>query len=542
MRARFYTAPVPQPTEVPFEDIAPILGMDGNAPLFNMGQGKAVYLYNIVPADYGCRTREGHRVWAQNISANKPINTVLPFTGRVADLSLARLFAVTSDGIYNITTQGTDNPTITVTFPDQSVGAGFCESIHFTDATGNQVLIVADSLNGMYEYDPNGSVWTKLSTEITGVDPTKVAFVTQHKGRIWMIERDSPDAWYLPVGAKAGAATKFQFGSKMRHGGYLVALLNWSIDGGEGLDDYLLAISKSGDLLAYKGSDPAQASTWSLVGNWYIGDTPAGRRIGAEVGGDTLVVSAFGVTSAARLLQGVDPTRFERNVTGKITRLVRDAIQAKGDMNYWQMVKLPEESSLTINSPKKPNERHIQFFLNLNRTSEESGGGWGLWRDLPATHFETFLGSVYFGTEGGTVCQMIGSLDNVDINNQGGEPVNFSLLTRFSSFDAPGVYKQLQYIRPQFLSTAVVEASCRAVYDFDITELRNPPALNPPPEGAIWNTDRWDQALWSGLASDYVLSGASGYGRKAAISIQGNATTRLTLLGVEGTWTRWNFL
>ena len=545
MRPQFYTAR-PQPVvENPFDLPAPVQGMDGTVPLHNMPPGKAVYLYNIYPSEYGCRTREGHRTWAQNLSGGQAVKTIIPFLGQEGDFSLSRLFAATSTGIYNITTLGEDNPAPVVTFPSVLGYAGYCEWIHFTDPSANQTVLVADGENGLYEYNPTGSTWTKLTTEITFPDsttPADIVFITSHKERIWLIAKNSADAYYLPTGAKYGAATKFQFGSKFRYGGLLVGLWDWSVDGGEGVDDYLLAISKGGDLLAYRGSDPSQSSEWDLVGRWFIGPPPAGRRIAVPVGGDTLVLSEYGLTSVSNLMQGVDPSRVERNVTGKITRIIREAIKKKKDSPCWQAIVLPEEGLFLVNSPCDPNERPIQYVLNLNRVSQDTGGGWGLWRNIASTCFDTFQGKVYFGTSDGKVEQMNGSLDNVAIDGTGGVAVQFSMLTGFSHFSAPAVYKQIQWIRPQFIAETLVTASCRAVYDYDLQELANRSGLNPAPSPYQWDVGEWDVSLWSGISSDFVLSGGYSYGREVAISIQGEARSRLTLVSIEGTWTKWNFL
>lgn len=544
MRPSFYTALAQQEVAIPFDQVAPVRGMDGTVPIHNMPEGVALFLYNILPSDYGCQTRLGYRTWAQNLSGSLVTKSLIPFIGQVGDFSTSRLFAATKNGIYDVTSIGADNPAAVVTFGDQTDPAGWISHLHFTDPNGQQVILLADSRNGMYEYDPTGSTWTKYTTEITFPDattPADIEFLAIHKGRLWLIARDSADAYYLPVGTKAGVATKFQFGSKMAHGGYLVGLWNWSIDGGNGLDDYLLAQSKGGDILVYQGTDPAQADKWNLVGRWFIGPPPAQRRGAQEVGGDTVLLSSFGLTSAAALLNGIDPTRVERNVTGKITRLVRSAIKTKADQDYWQVTTLPEEGLLLINSPKGANERHIQFVLNLNRVSEDEGGGWGLWRDVPGTVFATYNNEVYFGTTDGRVCVMRGSLDEVDIDGLGGLPVNFSALLRYSHFQHPGMYKQVQWMRPQFISGSAISIASKAFYDYRLGEEN----LLPVPTGngaAKWDAAEWDKALWSGTLSAYRLSGGSGYGREAAIYIQGQASSRATMASVEGTYTPWKFL
>jgi hypothetical protein len=45
------------------------------------------------------------------------------------------------------------------------------------------------------------------------------------------------------VNALYGTVTSWDFGSKFKHGGNLVGLWSWTVDGGIGIDDYLVAIA-----------------------------------------------------------------------------------------------------------------------------------------------------------------------------------------------------------------------------------------------------------------------------------------------------------
>ena len=530
----------PQPSLLQFQnEVAPVMGMDGTVPLNNMRPGVAVYLYNLLPAEYGCRTRPGYRIWAQNL-AGGPVHSLIPFTSEVFGGLDNRLFAATRNGIYDITTQGQDNPTAVVTFADQSAEAGFCSFIHHTNAAGLQVLLVADSRNGLYEYNPSGSVWTKYTTEITGLDPSKVAFIMNHKERIWLIENEQSDAYYLDIGARAGAATKFQFGSKMKYGGFLVGLYSWSADGGDGVDDYLVAVSKGGDVMVFRGRDPSAADSWDMVGVWFIGKVPENRRVGVEDGGDLLLLSIFGITSLATLMSGMNPAKIERSTSAKISRFIREAVKAKIDLPYWQIKPLREESLMVVNSPRLSNEANIQYALNLNRLGEESGGGWGLMRFLPATTWESFNAETFFGTEDGSVGQFTGALDGVDINGLGGDPVQFSGLLRFTNYGDPR-YKQVQYMRPAFITTNILETDVRAIYDYDLNEGITP-ISGVTDASAKWDVSNWDQAVWSGLATVGRVESSFGYGRSVAVAVRGSAVDRATLVNVEIAWQPWDFL
>ena len=148
--------------------------------------------------------------------------------------------------------------------------------------------------------------------------------MVQHKLRIWLIERNSNKAWYLPIRAVSGDATEFFFGSKFRHGGELVGLYNWTVDGGTGRDDHLIAISREGDVIPWTGEDPADAMTWTSTGVFFIGRIPAGRKVAAEYGGELFMLSYLGLTTLSDLLRGGNPEDPFRNQIGfHIARLLR---------------------------------------------------------------------------------------------------------------------------------------------------------------------------------------------------------------------------
>ena len=539
MLARYRTSQPQQQIGVPFGEPAPVNGIDDNASLYGMPAGTAIYLYNLVPGPYGCLTRPGYRTWAQNLSGGA-VRGLIPFTGLKEDGTESRLFASTTNGIFDVSTQATDNPSAVVVFPDQTGQAGFVQFVNYTDSSGLQTVLVADGQNGLYEYDPTGPIWVKYNnTMLQGVDPTKVVFILVHKNRLWFIEKDSADAWYLPVGQKQGTATKFQFGVKFRYGGNLVGLFPWTIEGGSGADDYLLATSRAGDLLAYQGEDPAQSSTWRLVGSWFIGQVPTCRCAGLVTGGDTLLLSVFGVISVASLLQGLEPTKIDRNITGKVSNLLQQQLKTKITEPHWQIKILPEEEVIVVTVPTVNSEAPIQFVLNVNRLSEGPGGGWGIWRGLPMTAVETYLQSTFFGTKDGKVHQLFGSLDDVAINGVGGSVIPFSGLLRYTDDGMPAKYKQVTFLRPVFQSSNI-SFSSKALYDFDIREIIS--SLPAPEAGnrGQWDLSNWDQAVWSGQSVFRPVQGTGGYGVNFAVAIRGETNARSTLIAVEGEWVPWN--
>jgi hypothetical protein len=58
-----------------------------------------------------------------------------------------------------------------------------------------------------------------------------------------------------------------------------MAMADWSIDAGIGIDDYAAFISDQGEVALYKGSDPTSATTWALVGTFWVGARSAGAAL-----------------------------------------------------------------------------------------------------------------------------------------------------------------------------------------------------------------------------------------------------------------------
>jgi hypothetical protein len=116
-------------------------------------------------------------------------------------------------------------------------------------------------------------------------DTANFAAVMVWKSRVWLVEKGSTRAWYSGINAIYGTYTSFDFGSKMRSGGPLANLYDWSYDGGSGMDSLLVAISTAGDVVIYGGTDPTSAATFGLKGSWSLGGVPAGRNIATANGG-----------------------------------------------------------------------------------------------------------------------------------------------------------------------------------------------------------------------------------------------------------------
>jgi hypothetical protein len=470
-----------------------------------------------------------HQV-ALDDGAGISVNTIIPFDGTAADGSEDRLFAASNEGIWDCSVKGA-TPVLKTTFSTQTAEAGYGVFITYITDSGTKVMMFADSLNGLFTYTVSSDSWAQ-TTGITGATEANINFITVHKQRIWLIERDSPDAWYLGIGAISGAATQFFFGSKLKNGGALRGLFSWTVDGGLGVDDFLVGVSGAGDVVVYKGDDPGSAATWAIRGVYYIGTLPKGPNFATEQGGELYLLSTFGVISMSDLLNGVAVASSQQdNTTARIAGELRQRLSKEGSSSGWAIRSIPSEGGILISTPGSAVQRPIQYYYNLTI------GGWGFWRDVDIRSFNTWKSTVVFGDGLLRVLFMNRDIDDVPLSPTpgtiNGAPIEFSLLTSFSSLDDPATFKRVKFLRPDVISVQEPVFATAARYDYALVE-GTIPISSPSFRDSLWDADTWNVAVWgsSNFAKGFdTVYGATGIGRTVAIAYRGEAYKPFTLIG-----------
>jgi hypothetical protein len=524
---------------------APDGGIDLRSAIDHQELNFCVYTYNLIPSDYGMRVRDGYREWEIDVESAPDlgfgVHTLIPFDSVDENGVGDKLFAVTNEGIWDVTDYDTA-PLQVATFANQDPDAGYGTFTHYVNQAEDDVLFYADNINGLWEYD--AGAWT-VPTGITGIDVADIKFVMSHKDNVWFALKGSTIGYYLPILANSGQVSEQYFGDKFQHGGTLEGLFSWTVDGGAGVDDILVVVSHAGDVIMYTGAGP-DAATWSMRGLYYIGEIPNTPRFGSESGGELYLLSSYGVVSMGDLLKGVDTAAIlaaegaQHSLAFRVAGLIREDMKAKIDLRGWDVQLLPSEGGILISTPTAGSDAPIQYFYNL------ASRGWGIWRGVPLTAFAPYSDHVYLGTADNRVMKMDVTVDNLLLTLPEGDTVNgqdieFSILTAYSSMGLDAVYKKVVLIRPDFLATLAPSHQSQARYDFDISEADATSALNPPVTGiseGIWGENdvgpsNWDQAVWSTTnPTTYPTIGASwGTGRYVAIATKGFTRTTTRVLG-----------
>lgn len=507
------TRPVPVLPPTSVNQVDPLVAMDPR---------DAIFMYNMISFRYGTKVRQGYKQWATTVGPGG-VKTILPYTGSV--LLKDRLFAMGTDGIYNVSTS-VAAPAVAFSFSGGATtnsGIGIWQAV---TTTAGFFAAYCDEDKGYHLYTESTDTWAAVTgAQVTGVDPATFCFVMSFKERLWFIQKGTSSAWYLPTGAILGAATQFNFGNKFKHGGTLQALYTWTIQGSAGPQNYLVAISSSGEILIYGGNDPSDATNFAIIGSWYIGTVPIGRRVAGNIGGDLYILSIAGLQPLNKIVQG-NQTQIENiEVSRKISPAIRSAMLVSFLQNGWEVKLYPSQDALFVVSPQQTGFPNIQFVQSLNNQ------GWSVFQSVPMFTGDVWEGNFYFGGLDGNVYLFQGDTDNQPRTGvSAGNNIVSSCLGSFQDYEEPGQYHLPQFIRPVFLSAANPAFSVSVRFDYNISEVLLP-GTAAPSVGSLWDVAIWDVAIWGGAVFEVEsVAGASGIGRAMAIGLQMSTSAETTLI------------
>ena len=532
------------PTTKAIHLAAPLGGVNTLMGASAMATNDCISLYNLVPGDYGLRSRDGYTIWQRGMNT-KEVRTLMSFGG--ATEADDRVFAVTQEGIWDVTVSGAA-PVHVVTFTPTAGNldkAGWGSFTNFVTLNEANILIYCDETEGTYFYTGSTHVWVKGTTgnganQIESSLPANplsidnLVSVVGWKNRLWYIERNTGTAWYTGVGAYSGKVTPFQFGNKFLLGGTLLNLWNWTVDGGWGIDDYLVGMSSKGDIVIYQGTDPTAATDgltagFNMKGVWNVGQPPRGRRQATAQGGDLLFLTQKGVVPLSQLLQGQAVTE---NIfsSKKISSVINADMAATINEYGWEMALHPRRNLLLVSTPSEYGRFPGQYCMFLPTNA------WGYYREVPARTWCQWRGRSLFGTVDGRVCEHVGDMDNFDPSAPltGEIAITWTVLTGFTDFGSPGLLKRGQYIRPMFLANAQIPTYLAELrYNFDTSQITQSPVVNRTTV-PLWDVARWETAKWAGgVIPEQRFVGARGMGQYVAVALKGASLSACILVGFD---------
>ena len=470
-------------------------GWNDRDPISNMPEADAVILNNFFCLPSKVIVRKGFSNWVTGIG--NQVESLMPYEPQSGT---SALFAAAGTSFYNVKTSGAVGAAVVTGLTNAR-----WQSVNMATSGGNFLMAVngADKLRGW-----NGAAWWTDGDgthDITGVNTATCTSLTLFKRRLWLVQGNTSKVWYLPVDSIAGAASSIDFGPIWTSGGKLIAMADWSIDAGIGIDDYAAFISDKGEIALYKGSDPSSATTWALVGVFAVG-SPIGTRCTTSYKGDVLMICKDGLLPLSQALQSA---RVDTSIalTDKIQNTVSASTSAYGTSFGWQIQVFPGENMVIVNVPVSVGNQQ-QYVMNT------ISGAWSKWTGLAANTFTLFGDDLYFGANG-VVCKAWTTQADAGSN------INFQALGAFNYFGDRDSLKEWTLARPVMALDNNVGLLYGLNTDFDQTAPTGVPSFSSNSSG-LWGTGRWGTAKWGAAAViQKAWQHASGFGYCAAPHLVG---------------------
>lgn len=490
---------------------APTGGLNARDAIADMSEKEAVTMTNWFPATASVDIRNGYQSHATGIVG--AVETLMSYNYG----STGELWSVVDGDIIEVTTAGAVGaPAVT------GLTNSRFESILMGTAGGNYLMAV-NGADKIHLYD--GTTWTPIdgasTPAITGVTTSTIAHINNFKNRVWLIQKDTLKAWYLPVSSIGGAANVLDFSGIFKLGGYLMCMTNWTIDNAAGIDDYAAFITSEGEVAIYQGTDPSSATTWALKGTFRIG-RPIGRRCAIKAGADVLILTTDGAFPLSKALL-TDRSQLQVAVTDKITNLITSDIQQYSQNFGWQPIIHPTGNKMIINVPTTEGSMSYQYVMNTIT------GAWCKFTGWNAFCWELLEDKLYFGGTNGV-------FEADTISDDNGSDIQSDCQQAFSYFGQNTAQKHFKMVRPIFLADADVTPALVMNVDFGTREPAGSPSYSSA-GGSVWDVAPWNTSDWqTGSIIIKKWQSVSGIGYSGGIRIKTSSS------GVKIRWQSTDFV
>lgn len=361
---------------------APYGGLNLRDDITAMQPNEARVLDNWLTKAGTLSLRDGYEQHATGVGSGQ-VETLASFIG----LTSSKLIACAGGKIYDATSSGAAT----------ELDDGFSVN-RWQTALYNNRLIMVNGTDAPQDFNGTAigaTAWTGSGLTITNLVNVGAVF-----SRLWFCENAKADVWYGPIGGVTGALTKFEL-SQIATGGTCTAVGSWSRDDGAGSDDATVFVMSTGEIIVYQG-DPG--STFSLVGKYWTGAPPIGRRCLVKVGGELLIITRLGFLPVSAAIGGVALDLSRIDPWGKIAPGVVSDVGFYGGIDGWQAVLHAGIVYLQVPT--------VSGVVAKQRVLNTRTGTWSTFTGWPAQTICSFGNDLYLGGFNGTIWKVGAKTDN----------------------------------------------------------------------------------------------------------------------------------
>lgn len=439
---------------------APLGGWNARDSLDAMPEKDAVEMVNLVPDTGAVRTRGGKALFITSLGGS--VDTLISYSSATAK----RLLAGVNGHIYNITSG-------TAVDLKSGLANNRWQYEHF-----NQKCVLCNGVDHELVYD--GTTIVDL-TITSGPTAGTLIGVCSFKNRAFYWEKNATKFWYAAAASFQGVFTAFDLEFVARKGGYVVQMITWTRDAGDGMDDLLVIVFSTGEMIVYQGDDPSNATRWAIVGRYQMG-APLSIRSHTKLASTEILVSRDGILA---MDEAVNNERVQSDNTfgGKIVNAVQRAAQAYNANFGWDVLFYPAGNLLLINVPVSSVAAE-QYVRNTNT------GAWCRFTGWNAKSLTVYDDKLYYGNSSGSVYQAdVGTSDD-------GAFIDYRCVSAYYKLGSRGLKTKLDSVTLVSSFQNPKAISVKAFADFRARDL--PPVVDPVEQtAATWDTSDWDTDYWA---------------------------------------------
>ncbi len=472
----------PAPDIVSMVVPVPTDGWDAISPLASMDPKRAPILNNWIPRPGWVELRSGYFPWSFIADSNTPVETLMVRRAQSSE----QMFAAAGDSIYDVTSIGGSAAVVT------GLNSARWQYTNFTPASGTTVIQLCNGTDTLRQY--NGTTWSipAITGLPGGLTTAAIRNIHAQKRRLWYVLGNgsgggSTIAAFMPTDATSGAiAGTIDLGANWSKGGDLIAITDWTIDGGNGPNDYMCFLSSRGQVSIFSGVDPTDATTWTLAGT-FDQSPPISLRCSYKIGSDVAVITQQGVIPLSQSLPFEPAAERSVAVTARIQNAMAQAATVGLNLFGWNLISFAPQTLVILNVPKVENNTQVQYVMNALT------GAWCQFTGWNANHFEIFNNELFFaGNEGDVNRCFVGSSDFT-------EPILADMQCAYNYFKSPGRVKRMSMVQPFITAGQSITPTISVDADFQIQTVTVPVTILNG--GALWDTATWDGSVWFGQLS-----------------------------------------
>ena len=458
---------------------SPIMGLNARDSISSMQPLYAITMDNYIPKENSVVLRNGYSL---HNKLGEDLFGVQTLVGHEEE-GRERLLAIYNGDLYNVTSKG-DAYKIGDFSSESIFSSSSCQTVYYKGRTffmnGVQTPRYFMTLDdGKFQSCPE---W---GFEAEDLNPAKIVAGFVSKEFLWFVEKGTLKAWYpQEAGSVAGQLNQFDLSQVAKKGGYLVAVANWTVDGGQGIDDLTVFLTSEGEALVYAGYNPNDANNWSLKGSYQM-SRPIGYNCLLKYQGDVVIISEDGYIPLSKALSLGASGQTSYAFSDAINGLVLDRTAQYSKKRGWQAIIHSKKAFALFNVPV--GNQFEQHVVNTNT------GAWCRFTGIRALSWCLFNGELYFASDNGVFKMDDGYSDN-------GAPIEGVVEQAYNGFGTPQI-KKIQLLNPRTKSSTPFSLTIYTNMDFEERKIFSTTSVGET-KGSKWNASLWSN-VGAGIDEGY---------------------------------------